>query len=389
MKKSVPSNSQYPQNSAVAPSSRSLRQSGADGGSQSPLTQLARAINQSPRVQAQLKLAGEIQNSAPAAQMALQQKPMEKKKPAQAKSKLEEKKPAQTKLNEKKKPAQGRFVDAGPAQREEAPSANLGQNRTGLPDQLKSGVESLSGLSLDNVKVHYNSGKPAELNALAYAQGSDIHVAPGQERHLPHEAWHIVQQKQGRVQPTMQMKVGVPINDDPRLEHEADAMGAKALQRIAVADAPDALSLQENYGHAEGCACPGCCQAKLEQTPADLSPAVQTTGAGPIQMVCKHCGRKSGHRNDCPRHKNNLKKETKEKKVVHQENQSWTNLKHYRTNWVGDNNITESQVKKFCKETKLKIRGHHSGDNSKGEQGITRDDLDVFKSWYEQKYGWK
>jgi hypothetical protein len=77
--------------------------------------------------------------------------------------------------------------------------------------------------------VHYNSSQPAQLNALAYAQGSDIHLAPGQERHLPHEAWHVVQQAQGRVQPTMQIKEGAPVNDDPGLEHEADVMGAKAV----------------------------------------------------------------------------------------------------------------------------------------------------------------
>lgn len=101
-------------------------------------------------------------------------------------------------------------------------------NRTGLPDALKAGVESLSDVSLDNVRVHYNSPKPVQLNALAYAQGTEIHIAPGQERHLPHEAWHVVQQAQGRVQPTMQMKGGVSINDNQGLEHEADLMGAKA-----------------------------------------------------------------------------------------------------------------------------------------------------------------
>ena len=103
-------------------------------------------------------------------------------------------------------------------------------NKTGLPDNLKSGVENLSGFSMDDVKVHYNSSQPAQLNALAYAQGTDIHVAPGQEKHLPHEAWHVAQQKQGRVQPTMQMKAGVAVNDDPGLENEADVMGAKAVQ---------------------------------------------------------------------------------------------------------------------------------------------------------------
>ena len=82
---------------------------------------------------------------------------------------------------------------------------------------------------LDDVNVHYNSSQPAQLNALAYTQGSDIHVAPGQEQHLPHEAWHVVQQAQGRVEPTMQLQDGVPLNDDEGLEHEADVMGAKAL----------------------------------------------------------------------------------------------------------------------------------------------------------------
>jgi len=111
-------------------------------------------------------------------------------------------------------------------------------NRTGLPDRLKVGVEALSGVSLDGVKVHYNSSKPAQLNALAYAQGSDIHLAPGQEKHLPHEAWHIVQQAQGRVRPTMQLTSWTPINDDPTLEHEADLMGARALAaRAATAGA--------------------------------------------------------------------------------------------------------------------------------------------------------
>lgn len=103
-------------------------------------------------------------------------------------------------------------------------------NRTGLPDQLKMGIESLSGISMDGVKVHYNSSEPAQLNAHAYAQGSDIHIAPGQEKHLPHEAWHVVQQKQGRVRPTMETADGVAINADAVLENEADAMGEKAIQ---------------------------------------------------------------------------------------------------------------------------------------------------------------
>jgi hypothetical protein len=83
---------------------------------------------------------------------------------------------------------------------------------------------------MDDVNVHYNSNKPAQFQAHAYAQGTDIHLSSGQEEHLPHEAWHVVQQKQGRVKPTMQMKGNVNVNDDAGLEKEADVMGAKALQ---------------------------------------------------------------------------------------------------------------------------------------------------------------
>lgn len=100
-------------------------------------------------------------------------------------------------------------------------------NNTGLPDNLKAGVESLSGFSMDDVKVHYNSSQPATVQALAYTQGMDIHVAPGQERHLPHEAWHVAQQLAGRVEPTTEVG-GMPVNDNIDLEHEADVMGARA-----------------------------------------------------------------------------------------------------------------------------------------------------------------
>jgi len=123
-------------------------------------------------------------------------------------------------------------------------------NRTGLPENLKAGIESLAGISMDHVKVHYNSSRPAQLNALAYTQGSHIHVAPGQEQHLPHEAWHIVQQASGRVRPTMQLKDGVPVNDDEGLEREADVMGAKALTHAG--SSPPTNLTQETDGSSGG-----------------------------------------------------------------------------------------------------------------------------------------
>lgn len=130
-----------------------------------------------------------------------------------------------------------RFVDAhvdgGVVQRQEgagaaAPAAAMSHSAR-LPDPLRTSVERLSGLDMSDVRVHYRSPEPARVQALAYAQGDAIHLGPGQEQHLPHEAWHIVQQKQGRVRATSQF-VGVGLNDDISLEHEADRMGAMAAR---------------------------------------------------------------------------------------------------------------------------------------------------------------
>lgn len=125
-------------------------------------------------------------------------------------------------------------------------------NNSGLPDQLKSGIENLSGFSMNDVNVHYNSSKPAQLNAHAYAQGTDIHLGSGQEKHLPHEAWHVVQQKQGRVQPTTQMKGQFQVNDDQGLEKEADQKGSEAMSYTFKP------SVQMKSAHGAGCGCSSC-----------------------------------------------------------------------------------------------------------------------------------
>ena len=114
------------------------------------------------------------------------------------------------------------------APRSEPVQAKPEPNRTGMPDRLKGGIESLSGIDMSDVRVHANSDRPARVNALAYTQGNQIYMGPGQERHLAHEAWHAVQQKQRRVRATGEMK-GEGINDDAGLEREADWMGARGL----------------------------------------------------------------------------------------------------------------------------------------------------------------
>jgi hypothetical protein len=147
-------------------------------------------------------------------------------------------------IPEEEEPIQGKMI--GTIQRQEIPEEESIQtkreNNTGMPDNLKAGVESLSGIDMSDVRVHYNSSEPAKVGALAYTQGTNIHVAPGQERHLSHEAWHVVQQKQGRVKPTVQIKKGIIINDDSNLEHEANMMGDK-VKRISFVEAEQALNL--------------------------------------------------------------------------------------------------------------------------------------------------
>lgn len=136
----------------------------------------------------------------------------------------------------------------------------------GLPGGLKSGLEHLSGFDLSPVRVHYNSPNPARVGALAYAQGANIHLGPGQERHLPHEGWHVVQQMQGRVRPTVQYK-NAPINTDASLEREADTMGGRA-HRISIQS-----PVQNKYP---------TLQAKSLQT---VPPAESSANDAPIQCV--------------------------------------------------------------------------------------------------------
>jgi len=113
-------------------------------------------------------------------------------------------------------------------------------NPNGLPADLQSGLETLSGYDMSDVTVNYNSARPSSFGAHAVAQGHNIDLGPGQEKHLPHEAWHVVQQKQGRVHADGNM-AGTPVNTDPSLESEADMMGARALQVLSSKQGESAL----------------------------------------------------------------------------------------------------------------------------------------------------
>ena len=118
-------------------------------------------------------------------------------------------------------------ISGQPAQKQSAEP-----NRTGMPDELKTKMETSFDTDFSDVRVHSNSPKAPEVGASAYTQGSDIHFAPGQftpdtsggQSLLGHELAHVVQQRDNRVQPTTEV-AGLPVNDSPLLEDEADAMG--------------------------------------------------------------------------------------------------------------------------------------------------------------------
>lgn len=113
----------------------------------------------------------------------------------------------------------------------------------GLDPAVRARTEARAGVSLGDVRVHYDSPAPRVLGAGAYAFGDEIHLGPGQEEHLPHEAWHLAQQRRGEVRPTGVSRDGRPLNDDSRLEREADARPRAISPVAAAAGFPAVLQL--------------------------------------------------------------------------------------------------------------------------------------------------
>jgi hypothetical protein len=112
-----------------------------------------------------------------------------------------------------------------------AEASRTAARQTRLPGGIKSTFEARSGIALDDVRVHLNSDEPGRIGALAFTRGTRIHVAPGQQEQLAHEAWHVVQQKQGRVRPTT--RIGdEDANDSPLLEREADSVASSRVKRM-------------------------------------------------------------------------------------------------------------------------------------------------------------
>jgi Domain of unknown function (DUF4157) len=106
-------------------------------------------------------------------------------------------------------------------------------NQTGLPDEMKERFEEQGEVDLSDVRVRRDSDQPKQITGTSFAAGDEIHLGPGQDANLGHEAWHLVQQRQGRVPATRHRDDGGAVNEDPALEREADEMGAGTAGPVA------------------------------------------------------------------------------------------------------------------------------------------------------------
>lgn len=165
----------------------------------------------------------------------------------------------------------------GGTEAEQAAPTPSGGERA-LPDQVRGKMESFFRADFSDVRVHEGPQAHA-LGALGYTQGTDLHFAPGQydpatrvgQTLLGHELAHVVQQREGRAPATTQAK-GMPLNDNPALESEADELGARAAEH----EGPVQAKAREHGG---GDTCPTCGGAAKDGGCA----ACQTTAASVVQ----------------------------------------------------------------------------------------------------------
>ena len=185
----------------------------------------AEELTQQKTIQRQAEEEEELPGQAKLMNQSSVQLQLEEEEELPGQGKFTEQSTAQMQLEEEEElPGQGKF---SPLQKQ--------KNSTGMSDEVKSKMESSFNTDFSGVKVHANSSKAPEVGALAYTQGHDVHFAPGQfkpesstgQQLLGHELAHVVQQREGRVQPTTEI-AGLPVNDNPSLENEADVLGAKA-----------------------------------------------------------------------------------------------------------------------------------------------------------------
>ena len=158
----------------------------------------------------------------------------------------------------------------GPAQEEAKVHPGVLRPPSGgapLPGPVRAKMEAAFGHDFANVRVHHG-GDAESIGAVAYARGTHLHFAPGRyqphsaagQRLLGHELAHVVQQRAGRVP-----RPGgpVPINADPALEREADALGARAVRGATTA------GRGHDFGSVAASAAPGAAAGAIQRHPRD------------------------------------------------------------------------------------------------------------------------
>lgn len=169
---------------------------------------------------------------------------------------------------------------------------HLGGGDGALPAPVAAEMEGAFGADFSAVRVHQGS-EAASVGAHAYTQGTDIHFAPGQfAPHTPegkellgHELAHVMQQAQGRVAPTGDAG-GVPLNDDPGLEQEADDAGARVArgENAGLGGGAASSSAATPAQRKAGGGAPAGEEAIEIGTSSDDAPPIQARSAGgPIQ----------------------------------------------------------------------------------------------------------
>src|SRR4029453_13184450 len=111
-----------------------------------------------------------------------------------------------------------------------------------LPSPIQPQVANSLGTDLSGVTMVPGSAAAVHIKANAFTQGETVHFAPGKyapgtdsgRALIGHELAHVVQQRQGRVSPTVQAHV-LAINMASGLEAEADRMGQAAARGETIA----------------------------------------------------------------------------------------------------------------------------------------------------------
>lgn len=137
---------------------------------------------------------------------------------------------------------QGKFVSQLHADTEpiSAPGGEPDHDdKTGLPDDVRQGMEEAIGGNFSSVQFVTESKKAEEVGALAFTQGKNVEFAPGQFKPdttaglelIGHELTHVDQQEKGTVEPTMEIGEML-VNDDKSKETEADDKGKAAARLV-------------------------------------------------------------------------------------------------------------------------------------------------------------